>query len=146
RAEIIDPMTADTKRTLAMMLYYQRRYADAERKAAEAVAQQSTHSAGHFVRGRALEALGRYDEAAREIEDAVRLSDNSNLLAELGRVHALAGRTSEAQDILTRLSAERNETGDPVFAALNASYVQLALGRHDEAIAGLTQAVDARSE
>ena len=62
-AEQSDPLSAEVKGTVAMMLFYERRYADAEAKAAEAVALDGRLPAAHVARGRALAALGRYDDA-----------------------------------------------------------------------------------
>ena len=45
-----------------MMLFYARRYSDAERKAQDAVVLDSRLPSSYVARGRALSALGRYGE------------------------------------------------------------------------------------
>lgn len=144
KAEENDPLSTDAKGTVAMMLFYQRRYADAIAKADDALAIDDAQQGPHFVRGRALAAMGRLDEAIREIEEAVRLTnDQSGQLAELGRVYALAGRKADAERILAQLLAAGS--GNDFVARQDAAYVQLGLGRTNEALAGLAAAVQQRS-
>jgi serine/threonine protein kinase/TolB-like protein/Flp pilus assembly protein TadD len=145
RAEESDPLSSDVKMTLAMMLFYQRRYSDAVSKADEALKLNQTQPGPHVVRGRALAALGRLDDAAAEMQNAVRLSGASMMLAELGRLYAAMGRPTEAEAILDRL-LKLSESHADVNPAEDAAYVQLELGRRDEAMANLERSVDERSE
>ncbi|MBZ5555949.1 MAG: protein kinase [Acidobacteriia bacterium] len=146
RAEESDPLSTDVKGTVAMMLFYQRRYADAIAKADETLTLDATQQGPHVVRARALAGLGRFDEAARELQEAIRLSTGQpGQLADLGRIFALTGRRADAEAILARLSRAQGSQGE-FLTGQDAAYVLLALGRRDEALAGLEQAVDQRSE
>jgi TolB-like protein/Flp pilus assembly protein TadD len=146
RAEETDPLSTDVKSTVAMMLVYQRQYAQAEAKANEASALEPSQQGPHMIRGRALASLERYDESIRELQEAVRLSTGSpGALAELGRVYAVAGHRQEAEQILEQLSRPPTSAGGFVNEQ-DAAYVQLGLGRYDEALAGFARAVDQKSE
>jgi tetratricopeptide (TPR) repeat protein len=143
-AEQSDPLSAEVKSTVGMMLFYERRYADAEAKAAEAVALDGRLPAAHVARGRALAALGRYDDAISELSQALTLANDYGMMAELGRTYAAAGRKAEAEAILARLTAPARP-GIEFAAPQDAAYVQAALGLHDDALVGLERAVDQRS-
>ena len=146
RAEQSDPNSIDVMGTVAMMLFYKRQYAASVDKTTEALALDPRQPGPHFIRGRALAGLGRLDDAAREIEDTVRMTGNqSGQLAELGRVYALAGRRGDAATILARLAAPQHGA-DAFVAAQDAAYVQLGLGMRSEALSALERAVDQRSE
>ncbi len=145
-AEQLDPISTDVKGTVAMMLFYRREYAAAASKADEAIALRAQQPGPHFIRGRALAALGRLEDAAGEIEEAIRLmGDQPGQLAELGRVYALSGRQLDAEEILARLTSQPEAPGQ-FIAGQDAAYVQLGLGRHEEALAGLERGVDQHSE
>ena len=143
-AEQSDPLSAEVKGTVGMMLFYARRYADAEAKAAEAVALDGRLPAARVVHGRALAALGRFDDAISELRRALTLANDDGIMAELGRTYAMAGRKAEAEAILSRLTAPARP-GIEFAAPQDAAYVAAALGLHDDALAGLERAVDERS-
>jgi serine/threonine-protein kinase len=144
-AEQTDPASTDVIRTVATMLFYQRRYAEAAAKASQALAIDGSQASSHTVRGRALAALGQFDGAIGELQEAFRLSDHPGVLAELGRVYALSGNRAAAEEILVRVSQPAAARGDFV-AEQDAAYIRLALGRRDEALAGLERAVAQHSE
>jgi TolB-like protein/Tfp pilus assembly protein PilF len=143
-AEQSDPLSAEVKTTVGMMLFYQRRYAEADAKAAEAVALDARFPGAHIARGRALSALGRHGEAIAESKQALTLANDYGIMAELGRIYAAAGRKAEAEGILTRLTTPARP-GIEFAAPQDAAYIQAALGLRDEALAGLERAVDQRS-
>ena len=143
-AEQSDPLSAEVKSTVGMMLFYARRYAEAEAKAAEAVALDGRLPAAHVARGRALAALGRYDDAIVELKQALTQANDYGIMAELGRTYAAAGRKAEAEAILARLTTPARP-GIEFAAPQDAAYIQAALGLHDEALAGLERAVDQHS-
>jgi TolB-like protein/Flp pilus assembly protein TadD len=146
RAEEVDPLSTDVKGTVAMMLFYHRQYADAAAKASEAMALEPNQQGPHMIRGRALAGLERFDEAIKELQAAVSLSTNGpGQLAELGRVYAVAGRRAEAETILERLKRLPGSP-DGFVNEQDAAYVQLGLGRFDEALRGFEGAVNQRSE
>lgn len=146
RAEEADPLSTDVKGTVAMMLFYQRQYGEAMAKADEALALDPSQQGPHVARARALAGLERFDQAIREMQEGIRLSGGQpGQLADLGRFYALTGRRAEAETILAQLSRPQGSQGE-FITGQDAAYVQLALGRRDQALAGLEQAVDQHSE
>ena len=65
RAVESDPQAVDIRRTLGLMLFYQRRYAEALARTDEAAALNPGFPGSHVVRARTLAAMTRYDEAIR---------------------------------------------------------------------------------
>jgi TolB-like protein/Flp pilus assembly protein TadD len=144
RGEELDPVSADMKRTVAMMLFYQRHYQEAVDKAAESQTLDVNLPGGYVVRGRALAGLGRFDDAIRDLRQAATLSQDPGELTELGRVLAIAGHQAEAESILARLRKPA-ALGNGFLAPQDVAYIQAALGRRDEALEGLEEAVNQRS-
>jgi TolB-like protein/tetratricopeptide (TPR) repeat protein len=143
RAVELDPLSAEARATLGMMLFYQRRYDEALQRADEAAALNPSNPGPLTVRGRALSALGRYDEAIATLRKAFALADDPAVTAELGRVEAAAGRVEDAEAALEKLPRTQGPNGpEPVH---DAAYVLAALGRSDEALAILERGVDNHS-
>ena len=142
RGELSDPLSAGTKIEVAVALYYQKRYQQALDKASEALTLDPNLAIAHVMRARALSGLGQAAEAIAEIQRSYELTKDPAALAELGRILAQAGRNSEAETILSRITAAGF---DDVGASLSEGYIEAALGRRQEAIASLARAVQQRS-
>jgi eukaryotic-like serine/threonine-protein kinase len=142
RGELADPLSAGMKIEVAVALYYQKRYQQALDKASEALSLDPNLPIAHVMRARALSGLGRGDGAIAEIQRSYDLTKDPAALAELGRILAAAGRTGEAESILSRITAAGL---DGVGASLGEAYIEAALGRRQEAIASLARAVQQRS-
>ena len=126
------------------MLFYQRRYAEALARTDEAAALSSDFPGSHVVRARTLAAMTRYDEAIRSMEQAMSISnDGGAQLAELGRIYAVAGQRDQALAILQRLPGTQGPDG--FVHTQDAGYILAALGRSEEALTRLEQAVTDRS-
>ncbi len=142
RGELADPLSGGMKIGMAVVLYYQKHYQQALEKASEALTLDADLATAHVLRARALSGLGRADEAVAEIQRSYELTKDPAALAELGRILAQAGRTAEAESILSRISAAGF---DDVGASLSEAYIEAALGRRHEATASLARAVQQRS-
>jgi serine/threonine protein kinase/Tfp pilus assembly protein PilF len=143
RAVESDPQSAEIRRTLALMLFYQRRYAEALARTDEAAALSPGFAGSHVVRARTLAAMSRYDEALAAMQRAMSVSDDPAQRAELGRIYASAGRPDEAMAILKQLPGA--QAADGFVHTQDAGYILAALGRTDEALTRLEQAVAERS-
>ena len=143
RAVESDPQAADIRRTLGLMLFYQRRYAEALARTDEATALDPSFPGSHVVRARTLAAMARYDEAIRSMEQAMAISNDGAQLAELGRIYAVAGKRDPALAILKRLPG--TQAPDGFVHTQDAGYILAALGRSEEALTRLEQAVTDRS-
>jgi len=125
------------------MLYYARAYPDALSHAADTLALNASYPAALIVQARTLAELKRYDEALDTLKRLRAIADSPAALAEVGRVSALAGRQQEAVEILGALPAAIGPGG--VVQSEDPAFVLLALGRHDEALALLEEAVNQQS-
>ena len=97
----------------------------------------------HFYLGSTYEQMGRFDDAARELGDAVRFSGGGLLyVAALARVEAAAGRRSEAQRSLAALESNPGGRYVPSFWVAT---VHAALGDRDTAFHWLDRAFEERS-
>lgn len=85
--------------------------------------------------------VGReYGQAIDSLQEAAELSgQNSSVLALLGSVYARAGRTSDAENVLSVLLDRRTTM---YIAATDMASSYFDLGRHDEAFNSLEQAVE----
>jgi DNA-binding SARP family transcriptional activator len=115
-----------------MVCIYARQYERARQEADAVIERQSDFAQAHWVRGMALEGLGKYDAAIATFDVAVSLTGGRSLmLSQLGRAHARAGNQVRAEEILSELD-RRRETSGP--AAYYATEILAALGRIEEAI------------
>jgi TolB-like protein len=143
RAVESDPQAADIRRTLALMLFYQRRYAEALARTDEATALSPGFPGAHVVRARTLSAMSRHDEAMAAMQQAMAVSDDPAQRAELGRIYASAGRRDDAMAILKQLPGP--QAPDGFVHSQDAAYILAALGQSEEALTRLEQAVSDRS-
>ena len=88
--------------------------------------------------------MGRYGEAAEDIKQIFRTSNNPSALAELGRIYAVAGMSREAETILNQLLAGRDASGPFTTPPDGVAYLLAALGRRDDALTWFERAVDER--
>jgi adenylate cyclase len=81
-----------------------------------------------------------YGPAIESLQEAAELSgQNSSVLALLGSVNARAGRTSDAENVLSELLDRRSRM---YIAATDMASLYFDLGRHDEAFNSLERAVE----
>jgi TolB-like protein/tetratricopeptide (TPR) repeat protein/predicted Ser/Thr protein kinase len=138
-----DPQSASMRGTLALMLFYHRQYAEALQRSNEAIALEPSNFIHQTVRARTLAALARYDEAIQSMQQAAAATSQRNLWGEVAQYHARAGRTDEALAILAKLPGIVGPDG--FTQSEDAAFILAALGRNEEALQRLEQAVDARS-
>jgi Flp pilus assembly protein TadD len=111
RAQTLDPVSLIIKSTEGSLFYLARRYDQAIEQFRRTLELDAGFALAHPLLGLAYEAKENYQEAVTEYQWALSVLGNlRELLACLGRIHALAGRTDEALeaiDELRCLSAER---------------------------------------
>jgi TolB-like protein/tetratricopeptide (TPR) repeat protein len=144
RALALDPLSLIIQANAGTVAYFARRFELAVERCDRALALDADFPVGHQWRGRALEALGRYDEAIAAFRAAAaRLGEEPETLASLGHALALAGQRPEAESIaerLAELSGERYVS--PYWRAVLAA----GLGDADGAFDLLAAAIDARAD
>ena len=122
---------------------YERRYDDAIAQIKKSLEMDPTFVVSHWYLGLFYQLKGMEQEALREVEEAVRLSDGDPLyLAALGRVPAAFGRAAEAEATLARL----DQMGSARYvSSYYVAAIPAALGHRDQAFARLDRAVEERS-
>jgi tetratricopeptide (TPR) repeat protein len=139
----LDPLSESLDGVVASTLQYARRFEEAEALLESARGRLPNQLMVRTQLGRLFAATGRFDRALLEFQQ---LDDSATgdayVEAEIGSALAGAGRTGEAQAMLDRLLARATteEISPEVFAL-----VETRLGRVDDAIAHLDQAVAQRA-
>ena len=97
-----------------------------------------------FHLGVTFVAMGRLDDAVRELESAARPSavHNSRMEAYLGYTYAAAGRTRDARNVLKELEAHRR---DQYVSSFGFAMIHDALGEKEQALAALQRAFEDRA-
>jgi TolB-like protein/predicted Ser/Thr protein kinase/Flp pilus assembly protein TadD len=140
-----DPLNGFLQANLAARYSMLGRFDEAEATLEHAFALGADHWVAHWVLGQNGIQQGRYDAAIRQLAVADSLlgtmGGDLEVKPDLATAYAFAGRSAEAESILADLDA-RAARGyvPPMFIAI----VQAALGRLDEAFAGLERAYDER--
>ncbi|WP_455381641.1 BTAD domain-containing putative transcriptional regulator [Salinispira pacifica] len=141
QAKMLDPASPLNIVNVAARLYYGGHYEAAIREADEALELEPGFWMGDLVRGDALAALGRYNEAVDALARAE--TNGGGLEPACFRVYALgrAGRTDEAVALLSRIEQESDAQFLSPFLLACA---WAGIGNSDRALALLDQAVEQR--
>lgn len=136
----LDPLSMDLHSVVGVMIYYDRRYAEAIAHFRSRIDDPSPRS--HVGLGRAASAAGQHEEAIAALRRAVDLSGgDASIQAELARAMAASGDQAGAGRLLRDLEARRARSEDYV-APQDLAYVHIALGDIDTAFELLNRAVD----
>jgi Flp pilus assembly protein TadD len=126
-----------------MTLYFSRQYVEAVEQGRANVEMDPNFFPTRFFLALAYQQLGRFSEAAAELEQARTLSSNSTLmLASLGSVFADEGREHDARGVLRELedlARQRKYVSQVIVAA-----IQAALGDRDRALSSVEKAREER--
>jgi adenylate cyclase len=100
---------------------------------------------GYAFRGMAEVEKGMYEQAIADFQEANKLVGFQVYLGRIGYVHAIAGRTSEANRILDQLKdpSYQRPTEDPDYRFFRTAYVHIGLGNNQLALDLLEKALDA---
>jgi TolB-like protein/Flp pilus assembly protein TadD len=140
-----EPLAAEMRTSIAVILYYQRRYGEAISEYLKALELNSLFPPAHLGLGRAYAAIGKFPEAVEELNLALDQSGGDlSYVAVLAAAHAQAGARAEAEKLLERLLTEAARPS-PRIAPQDLAYVYAALGNRDEAFAWLDKAFEHRS-
>jgi DNA-binding winged helix-turn-helix (wHTH) protein/TolB-like protein/Flp pilus assembly protein TadD len=143
RAQELAPLTFDTNLGVSQNYYFARRYGEAIAYGRELVEMNPNHWLAHVLLGRAYEQTRALDQAIAEYEQARRLDETTpEVLMDLGRAYARAGKKAQAERVLTELL----KRADGSYAApFQLAMVYAGLGDKDQAFAWLAKAYEARS-
>jgi TolB-like protein/Tfp pilus assembly protein PilF len=137
RAHEMEPMSLPISMEVAWNLYMARKYDRAIEQAVKTLEMEPRFSSAQHILGLAHEQKGQYEEAVAALQEALEPERHPATLAALGHVLALAGRRSEAEEMLDRLQKiSRQSHVSPYWFAL----VHEGLGDNAASLEALKQA------
>lgn len=142
RAQALDPLSRIIATIAAYPSYYSRDYEAAIRQYRHVVQIDPSFSMAHFRMGLALAQQARFDLALAELEISKGLSNDRDVVAALGLVHAMRGARADAMQAIDDLSERSKETFVSPYAL---AAIHAALGDAAQAFAYLEQALADKS-
>ena len=138
RAHDLDPLSTSTNFSLGSRLYMAREYDQAIEQLRNTIDMDPDFLLPHLVLGQAYEQKKAYDQAITELRRAADISQNSPpALAALARTYAVAGRTTEARNLLDQLMRQsKKQYVSPFYVAI----VYAGLGEKEQALDWLEKA------
>jgi len=144
RALELDPVSIFSSMLVAWILYFARHYDEAIQQASRTLELDPDYATALRILGWACEETGRYDEAIAAHKRACALTAyKPNFAAQLGRAYALAGRTTEARQVLADLTKASVES---YVSAFDIAIIHTALGEVETALDWLERAFEERSD
>jgi DNA-binding winged helix-turn-helix (wHTH) protein/Tfp pilus assembly protein PilF len=140
RAQSIEPLAVHVNGNIGMVLYFQRRYAEAITQCEMTLKLDGSFDVPRSVLGRSLLRLGEFDRAIQEFE--ARTAKTPNAAADLAAAYALSGRTGEAKAALEEL-LRRSE--HRYVSPFDVAMVYAAFGDDDGVLDWLERAIEQRA-
>ena len=137
-----EPLVPERHVNLGMIRYYARHFDPALADMEQALRLSPGFGLAFIGKGRIFAALGRYDEAAHNVRQAIAISANPGHYALLGMVYAQAGQSTELNDVMARLRAFESEGA--FVSDDNYGYIAAYQGRLDEAFRLVDEAITQR--
>ncbi len=142
RAQELDPLSLIANVNAGWIFYHARQYDRALEQIRKSLDMDPTFARGHWAISEPLEQQQKYQEATTELEKARQIDETPIMLALLGHLYAVTGKTSDARRIVTQLNALSKQAYlDPYFLA----EIHTALGDRDQAFQELEKAYEQRS-
>jgi tetratricopeptide (TPR) repeat protein len=131
RALELDPLSSAVNGLLGAILNFERRYDEAIEHLEKVVQIDPAFARTRLMLAEAYTFRGLYDRALAEAQEAAALSDAPGTVADVGFVHAMAGRRQEALKVADTLIARYNRHEDGSSGGL--AIVYAGLGDRDRA-------------
>ena len=139
----LDPLSSLIHTTLGDACYFARDYEKSAFLYLMSIELDPRFDGAHTDRARALEALGRFDEARAEYEAGSRLAGTAaGPTFGLGHLEAASGNETEARKILSELTAARSSR---VVSAWGIAALHASLGDIDDAFTWLEKAIEEKA-
>lgn len=142
RAQALDPLSRITATIAGYPAYYSRDFEGAARQFRHVLDVDPGFSMAHFRLGLTLAHQGRFAQALEELDISRRLSNDRDVIAAQGLVHAMQGHRSQAETALADLGARSQET---FVSPYTLAAIHAALGDRDTAFDLLERALADRS-
>jgi serine/threonine protein kinase/Flp pilus assembly protein TadD len=98
---------------------------------------------GHFFLGWALAREGKYDDAIKSLNEAIRLGASPYAQGYLGYAYALSGQTAKAHEVVQQMEQSSKQSYVPLYQI---AIVYVGLGEKDKALDLLQKSFDDREE
>jgi tetratricopeptide (TPR) repeat protein len=143
RARDLDPLSISMNFSLGWRLYMARQYGLAVQQLRNTLEMDPNFALARMVLGQSYEQQGAYKEAIAELQKAVSIShDSPSMLGSLGHAYGVAGRKTEADEILDHLMRlSKNLYVSPFYVSI----VYAGLHENDKAMDWLEKAYEDRS-
>lgn len=132
QAQLLDPLSLHIGANIAVIYYCSRRYQDAVDAARKILVLDRHLPQARLALAKGYEALGRYAEAQEILEDVMRTDHSAGVMADLGHVYAVAGKTARARGMIDALAKLAQTSHVPPH---HMAFIETALGRKNEALA-----------
>jgi adenylate cyclase len=141
----LDPLSLPIMNLVAFAYLDQGKFAEATQMDEEMLAMDPNFAAAHWNRGVIHILQGQFDEALEDLGQAVEYSGGMpSTLAVQAHAYARSGDEANALAVLTGLLDRRESPGPGYVSPLQIAYVYEGLGRTEDALAWLEQAVAER--
>jgi len=144
----LDPVSPAIHTAIAEAYYFDRHYDEAIQEAQKSLDIDPNFALGYLNVGRALEQLGRYDEAIAAFEKSQEVSAKLPAITTLiARAYALKGDKAQANHLLQQLLADAKMDGQSFYVpSIYIATIYNALGEQDKSFAFLQKALEERCE
>jgi serine/threonine protein kinase/Flp pilus assembly protein TadD len=143
KAITLDPLSPLKVGALGWSYYFARRYEEAVAQCRRALELEPSYLVAHLWLGLAYEELARFDQAVGEFEEAARITSRSVAsLGYLGHGYAVAGRESDARNVLAELMELRAHR---YVSAYDLAAIHLGLGDSNSATDWMQRAFGERA-
>ena len=137
----LDPMSLVANAALGRMLRDGRRFDEAIQQCRKTIELEPNFAHGHWCLGLAYLSKARHDDAIQEFQNARALARGRLILWSLGYAYAIAGRKSEAREVLRDL---REQSRDGYVSPYFMAGIYAGLGEKDHAFEWLNRAYEER--
>ena len=142
RAQELDPLSLIINHNVGWYLYFARQYDQAIEQLRKTLELDASFGPAHETLGLCYVRKRMYQQGIGELRKAISLTGgNPNIKVELGNAYAVAGRRTEALEILDELTALSKRS---YFSPYLIASVYVGLGDNDQAFAWLEQACEKR--
>ena len=143
RARELDPLSISTNFSLGWRHYMARQYDQAIEQLQNTLDMDPNFALPRMVLGKTYEQKGSYQQAIPELQKAASISNDSPLmLGALGHAYGVAGRSEDAEEVLTQLQEQsKKHYVSPYYVAM----VYAGRGENEKAMDWLEKAYQDRS-
>jgi len=141
RAQEVDPLSLTINAVIGWMFFLARQYDQAIEQEKKTLEMDPNFALAHSFLGPAYEQKAMYKEALAEFQKAASGSPEESLLSEIGHVYAVAGKRSEAREMLNKLKELSKQHYLPPYQM---ALIHAALNEKDQAFALLENAYEDR--